>query len=196
MLVEMDAAGVDRAVISPPGVVYPDNVTALEAAAKYPERFRVVGLFDPRQSGAREELESWLTQPYMLGIRMFLARPALGRSPDADWLTSHEAEWFWRDCERLHIPLMIHAPEAIDDVRPLAAEYPGLTLILDHFGCRGGATGANFSQIKRVISLAGLPNIFVKATAAPNFSTESFPFLDIQPVVRRLYDAFGPRRIR
>src|SRR5712691_5631662 len=46
MMAEMDAAGVDRAIIVPPAVVGFNNATALEAAAKYPRRFAVMGLFD------------------------------------------------------------------------------------------------------------------------------------------------------
>src|SRR5712691_6419085 len=50
MMAEMDAIGVDRAVIVPPAVVGFNNATALEAAANYPRRFGVMGLFDVNAS--------------------------------------------------------------------------------------------------------------------------------------------------
>src|ERR1022692_1177944 len=46
MLAEMDAAGVDRAMIVPPTWVGENNTMAIEAATKYRDRFAVVGRFD------------------------------------------------------------------------------------------------------------------------------------------------------
>src|ERR1700716_3307815 len=46
MLSEMDAAGVDRAIIVPPTWAGESNDWALEMAARYPKRFPVVGRFD------------------------------------------------------------------------------------------------------------------------------------------------------
>jgi predicted TIM-barrel fold metal-dependent hydrolase len=45
-LAEMDAAGVDRAVIVPPTWAGDSNDWALDLAAQYPKRFAVVGRFD------------------------------------------------------------------------------------------------------------------------------------------------------
>src|SRR5579863_8754681 len=52
MLAEMDAVGVDRAVIVPPTWVGENNMMACEAAAKYRARFAVVGRFDVKASDA------------------------------------------------------------------------------------------------------------------------------------------------
>src|SRR6185369_4455692 len=60
MLSEMDEAGVDRAIIVPPSPVGDDNLTALEAAARYPDRFAIMGRFNPEARDARSRLESWL----------------------------------------------------------------------------------------------------------------------------------------
>src|SRR6266478_5362633 len=46
LLKEMDEAGVDAALIHPPGGWDPDaNAFAIEAAQKYPERFAIMGQF-------------------------------------------------------------------------------------------------------------------------------------------------------
>ena len=56
------STGVDRAVLVPPLVSGFNNDTAnayaLEAAAAYPDRFAVMGRFDPRPPDARERLEA------------------------------------------------------------------------------------------------------------------------------------------
>lgn len=38
------------------------------------------------------------------------------------------------------------------------------------------------------------PNVAVKATGAPAYSTEPYPFRNIHDPLHRLYDAFGPDR--
>src|SRR6266581_3258922 len=73
---DMDAAGVDRAVIVPPVVVGENNATALEAAERYPGRFAVMGKIDVNAADALKQLDAWLRQPNMLGIRLtFRAEP-------------------------------------------------------------------------------------------------------------------------
>src|SRR6516225_2300486 len=48
--------------------------------------------------------------------------------------------------------------------------------------------------IDRTLLLAKYPNVSVKLSAAPNYSTESYPFRDFLPHIRRLFDAYGPQR--
>jgi Amidohydrolase len=45
-----------------------------------------------------------------------------------------------------------------------------------------------------VCALAKHPNVAVKASGLPSFSTEPYPFRDVHDAIRRLVDAFGPRR--
>src|SRR5205823_741481 len=51
-----------------------------------------------------------------------------------------------------------------------------------------------FFPIDNLIALAKHPNVAVKATGAPGYSSEPYPFRPIQPFVRRIFDAFGPDR--
>jgi predicted TIM-barrel fold metal-dependent hydrolase len=45
------------------------------------------------------------------------------------------------------------------------------------------------------VALAELDNVSVKATAAPCYSTEPYPYPALHPFLRQLYDAFGPERL-
>jgi predicted TIM-barrel fold metal-dependent hydrolase len=42
--------------------------------------------------------------------------------------------------------------------------------------------------------LAKLPNVAIKATGAPGYSKEAYPFTDIQDGLHRIFDAYGPDR--
>jgi predicted TIM-barrel fold metal-dependent hydrolase len=105
MLKEMDAADVDRAVIVPPTWAGDSNAWALDVAARYPNRFAVVGRFEVKAPDAPGQLEGWLKQPHMLGVRMsFHVKPFI------DWLDDGSLDWFWAACERCAIPVMALVP--------------------------------------------------------------------------------------
>jgi predicted TIM-barrel fold metal-dependent hydrolase len=191
MLPEMDAIGVDRAVVVPPSWIGENNTTALEAAARYPDRFAVMGRFDPTADGAEERLEGWLQQPHMLGIRMTFLNDF------AAWLEpGSPIEWFWAACERLGIPVMVLVHGVTEKLRPIAKRHPNLRLIIDHMAADIRLKGAPaFADIDHVAMLAGCPAVRVKVSSAPCFSNDPFPFKDIEPFLHRLYDAYGARRL-
>jgi predicted TIM-barrel fold metal-dependent hydrolase len=190
MAAMMDAAGVARAVIVPPSPAGDSNLCALEAAAKHPGRFVVMGRFDPGAPGAREQLAGWLQQPHMAGIRMTFHKPQWSR-----WLDDGSIDWFWADCERLGIPLMLLIPGRLDAVAEVARRHPGLQLVIDHLGLRSNLRdAAAFGDLDVLLALARLPNVYVKASAVPCYSTDDYPFRKVAPYLQRVYEHFGPRR--
>jgi len=190
MIPNMDAAGVDRAVIVPPSWVGEDNSEGLAAAEKYPSRYAVMGRFDPTAADAHDRLVTWLNQPQMLGIRMTLFRGF------AAWLEDGTLDWFWDGCERLGIPVMALTPASAGKLDRVTAQHPGLTLIMDHMAADLSAKGdAAFATIDQLLGLAKYARVFVKVSSAPCFSNQPYPFADIQPYMRRIYDAFGPQRL-
>ena len=68
-------------------------------------------------------------------------------------------------------------------------------MIVDHCGLnRHGQDAEAFIHLDELVALARLPNVAVKATGAPHYSTESYPFRNIQGGLQRIFDAFGPKR--
>jgi predicted TIM-barrel fold metal-dependent hydrolase len=191
MLAEMNAAGVDRAVIVPPTWVGENNATALEAAAKYPARFAVVGRFDVKAANARTQLEGWLNQPHMLGVRM-----SFHVQPFVSWLDDGSLDWFWASSERLHIPVMALVPGMARKLLPVAERHPGLNILVPHMACPLDSRGADaFANLGDLLALARYPGVVVMVSSAPCFSRESYPFRDLHPFLKRIYDVFGPRRM-
>lgn len=189
LLAAMDGAGVGRAIVVPPSPVGDSNLTALEAAARHPDRLAVMGRLDPLADGAAEQLARWREQPGMLGIRMTFYKPQW-----AGWLDGG-IEWFWRDCERHRLPLMLFAPGRMEAVGRVARAHPELVLIVDHMGRRSDLRDdACFADLDLLLQLAALPNVVVKASAVPCYSTEPYPFRNVAQYVERIVDAFGPER--
>ena len=187
----MDAAGVNRAVVVPPTWVGDNNQTVLEAAAKYPARLAVVGRFDPKAQDAREQLNGWLKQPHMLGIRA-----TFHTKPYIDWLDDGSLNWYWDACERLGIPVIALVPGMVRKLLPVAEGHRELKILIPHMGCRLDSRGAAaFSSLEDLVALARYSRVFVMLSSAPCYSNEAYPFRDVQPFIKRIFDAYGSRRV-
>jgi predicted TIM-barrel fold metal-dependent hydrolase len=78
----------------------------------------------------------------------------------------------------------------------IAERHPQLTLIVDHMGVSTAIVkaGKTAESIGDAVALAKYPNVSVKLSAAPNYSSEPYPFRDFLPHIRVLFDAYGPQR--
>jgi predicted TIM-barrel fold metal-dependent hydrolase len=192
MLAEMDPIGVDRAVIVPPSWIGETNAYALEAAAQYPNRFAVMGRFDPEDPAFLAQFPTWLDQPHMLGIRITFNTPHFVAGLDEGIFDP-----LFAGCNRHRIPLMaLFSGPLLAKVPPIVERYSDLPLIIDHMGALTRTQGpAAFAHNDLLLALARYPNVFVKTTSAPSNSAEAFPYRDVQPFLRQMYDAFGARRL-
>jgi L-fuconolactonase len=189
LVADMDRAGVDCAVLVPPSFDHDRNDYALEAVGMHPDRFAIMGRV-PLRAGGDDFLERWRDQPGMLGVRLTFHRDA-----DRPWLTDGTAGWFWPQAERRDIPVMVHAPERLTEIGMIAARHPGLRIIVDHIGfARATMDDATVPAVARMNALARHPNVFVKVSALPCFSSERYPFKNLREPLRRVIEAFGPRR--
>jgi predicted TIM-barrel fold metal-dependent hydrolase len=195
MIGAMGAVGVDRAVIVPPVWAGENNAPAIDAVQRYPTRFAIMGRFDPYAPGAEERLEHWLEQPGMLGIRMS-GRWSTTPTPVSEAIDDPALEWYWAACERLGIRIAFLAGQFLPKLAPIAERHPDLRLLIDHLGTRGAtSTAGAFAAFDDLAALVRYPNVYMKAGTAPNCSQEAYPFADVHPFVRRIYDAFGARRM-
>ena len=191
MLAEMDQAGVNRAVIVPPTWAGEDNTWALDVAARHPKRFAVIGRFDAKAVDAREQLAGWLRQKGMLGVRMSFHVKLF-----IDWLDDGSLDWFWRDCERLRLPVSALVPGMAGKLKPVLERHPDLKVLVPHMACPLDThVPEAFATLDQTLSLARFANVFVMVSSAPCFSNESYPFRDLYPYLKRIYDVYGPRRM-
>ena len=191
LLLQMDLAGVSRIVIVPPSWEGDRNELALEAARLYPDRFAVMGRLALEKPESRALVADWKKQPGMLGMR-FTFHTDLQRP----WLTDGTADWLWPAAEKARVPLMVLVPGSLDVLGRIAERHPGLKLTIDHVGLRRITKGAGvFEDLPKVCALAKYSNVAVKASGVPSLSAEAYPFRDVHPCMRALFDAFGPTRM-
>ena len=186
----MNQAGVDRAVVVPPSWPGDRNDYALDAARRYPNRFAVMGRIPLKNPQAAALLPKWREQPGMLGVRLTF----LGRTQA--WLTDGTTDWFWPEAEKADLPVMFLTDGQSAQLAGVAERYPRLQLIADHMGIGGNTPreGKIADAVHQAASLAKYPNVSVKLSGAPNYSSEPYPFRDFTPHIKRLFDAYGPKR--
>lgn len=190
----MDEGGVDAAVIHPPGWDPNSTEMAFAAVRNYPGRFAIMGSLPLDQPESRERIETWRDQPGMLGLRYtFLHDPA------RRWLSDGRLEWLWQAAEDAGVPIAMLATDSLTDIAGIAERHPALRLTIDHLGGRGGLTtlkdDAAMTHMPHLLALARFPNVAVKATGAPGYSAQRYPFPIMQTYLRQIYDAFGPHRM-
>jgi predicted TIM-barrel fold metal-dependent hydrolase len=190
-IAQMDEAGVNGAIIHPPG--WDDNAgaVAVEAARRYPGRFAVLGRFALDKPESRALVDGWKNQPGMLGLRFTFLQPH-----QKTWITDGTMDWLWPAAERAGLPVGLASPENLGAIGTVAERRPRLKLIIDHLAAVSGKKDeAAFAHLPQLVALAKFPNVAVKASAAPGTSSEAYPYRGIHGYLRRVYDAFGPRRM-
>jgi predicted TIM-barrel fold metal-dependent hydrolase len=186
---EMRAAGVDRAVLVPPFFEGHRNDFAVACATEGPDAFRVMARVDLR-TGDPGPVRELLRDPVVAGVRLVFLPADAGRVDDPG------AEWLWAFAEAGDVPVALLASGQLGALGDLARRRPGLRLAVDHLGLTGRATDAAAApEVEELAGLAGLPNVSVKLTAVPCYSTESYPWPAMHPHLRRLFDAYGPERL-
>jgi L-fuconolactonase len=189
LLHEMAGAGVGRAVLVPPLFEGHRNDYALGCARAHPERFRVMARVDLARPDLPEAVESLAADPHVAGVRLVFL-PA-----DAGTVTGPNAARFWPVAQDHDLPVMVHAPGQLADVAGVAAAHPGLRLAIDHLGLSGTRTDHGIgSEVADLLGLAALPQVSVKLSALPCYSTEPFPHPALHGPIRRVLQAFGPGR--
>jgi predicted TIM-barrel fold metal-dependent hydrolase len=191
LLREMAGAGVDRAVLVPPSWEGERNDIVLAAAQAHPDRFAVMGRFDPEAPQSRGLIATWLQQRGMLGLRFTFHRPLL-----RPLLTEGRIDWLWPQAEQAGVPIMLLALHAdLHLIDRVAERHPGLRLTIDHLGLTTGKDQEAFRDFDKLLALAKRPNVAVKVSCLPLYTTDAYPFRWLHPYLRRVYDAFGPRRM-
>jgi predicted TIM-barrel fold metal-dependent hydrolase len=186
----IDEAGVDRVVIVPPTLEGERVDYGQEAARRYPGRFSTMGHIRLDDPGEARRLPAWREQPAVLGIRLNIA------GAQAKWLSDGTADWFWPAAEKAGTPIMFLTTGQLPLFGAIAERHPGLVLIIDHMGISSEALRNNMMQetVAAAAALARYPNVSVKLSSAPLFAVEPYPFRDMTVHIRRLFDAYGPRR--
>ncbi len=188
LLAEMDAHGVDRTVLVQTSWSTWDNGYIADSVARFPERFVGHGLIDPQDKNNAETARYWIKERGLVGFRL---HPMY--YPDEQILLSAANGPLWEELAALGAVIQFHMRAAdAEQVGEIARRFPQMKLLIDHMGYPQPDEGA--AAFAPIVELARHDNVFVKISDVAGRSKEDFPYADMHPYIRLLYDAFGSAR--
>lgn len=187
LLDHMRANGVAKTVIIQVIHYRYDNRYLASVLKQYRGTFMGVARVDPLDPANADHL-SRVTEDGFHGVRLSPAGNEAG-----DWIRGPLMPPLWRRCYDLKVPMTILAPiTRMPDLVPLLDRTPELTTVIDHMA---DCPVDQPAELEKLIALARYPNVFVKISHAWSLSKQPYPWTDVHDHVKRLYAAFGPRRL-
>ena len=176
-LADMDAAGVDRALIHPPSWDEDLNALAIDTVRAHPRRFAILGRLALDRPESRGLIDGWKKHPGMLGLRFTFLQPH-----QKTWPHDGTMDWLWPAAEQAGVPVALLAVEFLPLLGRIAERHPRLKLVVDHMAAVRGAKGdAAFAKMDELTALAKYPNVAVKATGGPGVAADGYPFRGLHP---------------
>ncbi len=183
--------GVSRVVLIAHNIYYRyDNSYMIDSAKQHPGKFRIVGMVDESQAGVDLAMRK-LLQQQVTGFR--ITPSVRGREV---WLKSDGMAMMWKTAAqtRQAICCLIN-PEDLADITAMCRKFPDTPVVIDHFA-RVGADGTiREKDLKQLCDLAKQKQVSVKVSAYYALGKKQPPYLDLLPMIRRLVEAYGPKRL-
>lgn len=187
LLALMEANGVDRTVLVQFIGYRWDNRYTLDTMRAHAALSQAVARVNPIDPAAPDHLDQLTAQGFH-GVRLSPAGDASG-----DWIKGDLMLPLWKRAESLKVPMQIYAPiTRMTDMAQLIERFPDLDVIIDHMA---DCPIDQPQELEKLIALARFPRVFVKISHIWSISRQPYPWLDAQEYVKRLYAAFGPRRL-
>ncbi|MEW6752508.1 MAG: amidohydrolase family protein [Candidatus Latescibacterota bacterium] len=196
LLWEMDRAGVERAVVvcaridHNPG----NNDYVADCVRAHPDRLVQFADVDCswtatyHRAGAAQRLQEAAERYSLKGYTHYL-------KDDVEWFAGEEGLAFFATTARLGlIASLALGPRWQPALRELARRFPSVPFLCHHMA---GARADDPATVEEVLRSAGVPNIHVKLSGFHYVSRVAwdYPYPDCLPVVRQLYEGFGPQRL-
>jgi len=186
----MDKSGIDKGVLVQPSMYSFDNRYILDCSQRYPERFRLVGLVDPRAESVESDMTSLADQ----GVRGLRLGPML--RPDIPWYNDKQADRVWKKAAELGMIItLLVKPDQVAPATEAIKRFPRVRVVIDHLARPDIADDPEGPQFETLLALARFEQVYVKVSALGFMSHEPYPHRDMLDLVRRVCDAFGPERL-
>ena len=167
-----------------------NNSYLLDAAERSPDRFRIVGMIDDRTNHPDEEMRKLLKR-HVAGFR--ITSWIRGRD---QWLhgSGMAAMWTCAAQTRQAMCCLIDPPD-LPAVDRMCRRYPETPVVIDHFARIGTDGLIRDDDVRQLCGLARHKNVCLKVSAFYALGQKEPPYMDLAPMIRRVYEAFGPERL-
>lgn len=169
-----------------------DNSYMLDMIAKYPERFVGTAIVDPLGADPGAAMRALAPK----GVRAVRIQPHYSRRGLVDWLTPEGYRAMFAESARSGLVLScLIDPGGLAEVDRMCRAYPHAPVIIDHLARIGVDGIVRDADIQALCELARHPRVYVKVGAFYALGAKQPPYTDLAPLIRRVLQAFGSRRL-
>lgn len=186
---QMKPVGVNRVVLIQMSFYAYDNSYMLDAIRKFRGMFSGVAVIDQDANHPDVTMRKLKKQ----GVRGFRIYPK--NKPVDRWLDSKgmHAMWTAGAKEQLAMCCLMN-PNGLPALDRMCRKFPYTPVVIDHI-CRIGTGAINPKDVKMLCDMARHKNVTVKVSAFYALGKKKPPYRDLSPLIKRVYDAYGPQRL-
>jgi predicted TIM-barrel fold metal-dependent hydrolase len=170
-----------------------DNSYLLDAVKRHPKAFRVQGMVDDHKPDPGTAMKKLLP----LGVTGFRITPFV-RTKDEQpkWLdTPGMAEMWATGAKTRQAMCPLINPSDLPVVDAMCGKHPDTPVVIDHFARVGADGEIRDADVKALCGLARHKHVHVKVSAFYALGKKKPPYDDLVPMIRRLLESFGPKRL-
>jgi predicted TIM-barrel fold metal-dependent hydrolase len=184
------ASGVERIALVQMSFYGFDNTYMLDAMRRYPGVFAGIGRVDANGPRPDDEMMRLAQE----GVRGFRIHPQ--GAPVAQWAeTEGYRRMFAAAADQGLVLCPLINPNGLPSLRRACEQFPDTAVVIDHL-CRIGADGTiRDEDVVALCRMAEFPAVKVKVSAFYALGARRPPHDDLAPLVHRVHEAFGPRRL-
>lgn len=193
LLKEMDEYGIDQCVLVQTIYHGWDNRYLVECLKPHPKRFLGQGLIDPTDPQVTQKLEFWMRKHGLAGVRF---SPMYYQGKD-EWLNAKANDALWQKAQELGAVFNFFiASQQLPKLEDMVRRHPKVKVVIDHVARVDLDAENPEPEIKKLLALARYPNVSVKISELSLLvPSKKYPYRETFPLVKRVYDAFGPDRL-
>ena len=199
LLHEMDAVGVDKAVLVCARIEHnPNNNDYIaKCMTKYPDRLIQFADVDCswwetyHTPGGADRLAEATEKYNLKGYTHYL-------KGDIDWFESEEGLAFFEKTAALNLVSSLALGAAwLPALRKLARRFPSIPFLCHHMAGARVGEDPPYPILEEILKSADVPNIHIKLSGFQYVSEVAweYPYSDAMWIVRKLYEYYGPERL-
>ena len=178
LLAQMEAAGIDKAVLVQYGGCY-NNWYLRECRERFPGRFASLGMVDYDSPDVAGRIRRAVGENNLAGLRI----PAT---------TSNEA--VWSTVGELGIMASLSGRLTGNGVEDYFRRFPQVRFRVEHMGFPDLNQSPDAPDYQRLMGYAAYPNVYLMLSGLYAFGVDH-PYREVTPFVQRALECFGPERL-